>query len=237
MFSATDVDYTPDARAAQLNSIADYPNSTILQDTFFASHENIIAFSGAGNDYVDQDGLDVLREADILTIASESNESIIASFDVSTDTVTQAWYSLLITTFVSILLGTMGLLFSKDAYKLVIHPIEKMKSTVQQLSENPLLHLERIKNRDNGGESNETDMLEQAISKMAALLQVGFGSAGAEIISKNLSDMGELNPMVPGVRVNAIFGFVDIRDFTFATEGKRLMAAAYHVFSLSIKSH
>jgi len=218
MFSATDVDYTPDARQLQLDSIGKNPNSTILRDSFFESHDNIIAFSEAGYDFVDQERLDVLRAVDILALASEFDGSISASFDVSEDTVTQAWYSLLTTAFVSLLLGTMGLLFSKDAYRMVIHPIEKMKSTVQQLSENPLLHLERIKNRDNS-ESDETDMLEQAIAKMAALLQVGFGSAGAEVISKNLSDMGELNPMIPGVRVNAIFGFCDIRDFTFATEG------------------
>ena len=85
------------------------------------------------------------------------------------------------------------------------------------MSENPLLHLEKLKRRG-AAESNETDMLEQAINKMATLLQVGFGCAGAEIIAKSLSDMGELDPMVPGVRVNAIFGFCDIRDFTFATE-------------------
>jgi len=67
-------------------------------------------------------------------------------------------------------------------------------------------------------ESNETDLLEQTINKMATLLQVGFGCAGAEIIAKSLSDMGEVDPMVPGVKVNAIFGFCDIREFTFATE-------------------
>ena len=67
-------------------------------------------------------------------------------------------------------------------------------------------------------ESNETDILEQAINKMATLLQVGFGCAGAEIIAKSLSDVGELDFMVPGLRVNAIFGFCDIRDFTLATE-------------------
>jgi len=67
-------------------------------------------------------------------------------------------------------------------------------------------------------ESNETEVLEQAITKMARLLQIGFGAAGAEIIAKSLSDIGELDPMVPGIRVNAIFGFCDIRDFTFATE-------------------
>ena len=47
-------------------------------------------------------------------------------------------------------------------------------------------------------ESNETDLLEQAITKMATLLQVGFGCAGAEIIAKSFSTDGELDPMVPG---------------------------------------
>ncbi len=68
------------------------------------------------------------------------------------------------------------------------------------------------------GESNETDLLEHAITKMATLLQVGFGCAGAEIIAKSFSNDGELDPMVPGIRVHAIFGFCDIRDFTVATE-------------------
>ena len=75
-----------------------------------------------------------------------------------------------------------------------------------------------MKKRDCTTESNETDLLEQAINKMATLLQIGFGSAGAEIIAKSLSDLGELDPMVPGSKVNAIFGFCDIREFTSATE-------------------
>jgi class 3 adenylate cyclase len=75
-----------------------------------------------------------------------------------------------------------------------------------------------MKKREEAGESNETDLLEQAILKMATLLQVGFGCAGAEIIAKSFSNDGELDPMVPGARVYAIFGFCDIRDFTVATE-------------------
>ena len=218
VFSATDVDYTPDARQFQLDTIAEFPESKSLIDNFLDSHDNVISFNGPGFEYRDQDRINSLRETEILMLNSTVDASTTASFDISEDVESQAWYSLLITSFVTLLLATMGLLFSRDAYKMVIHPIEKMKHTVQHLSENPLLHLERIKKR-NHGESNETDMLAQAITKMAALLQVGFGSAGAEIIAKNLSDMGELNPMIPGVRVNAIFGFCDIRDFTFATEG------------------
>jgi class 3 adenylate cyclase len=219
VFSATTTDMTPDARQIQLDAIAIHPNSTVLRESFFASHDNIVAFgSGSEFDVLDGERLDSLRDVEILTLVSDTDEAVFASFDISQDTATQAILSIIITAFVSILLASMGLLFSRDAYQLVIHPIEKMKHTVQQLSENPLLHLERVKNH-RGNQSSETDVLELAITKMAALLQIGFGSAGAEIIAKNLSDMGELNPMIPGVRVNAIFGFADIRNFTFATEG------------------
>lgn len=217
MFSATEVDYTPDARQIQLDSIAEFPGSSVLLDSLFESHDNIVAFSAVGYDFVDQERLDNLRDVEVLALTSTLDDSVAARFDISDDTASQAWYSLVKTTFVSLLLATMGLLFSRDAYKMVIRPIEKMKNTVQQLSENPLLHLEKTKYRGSN-ESTETDVLEQAITKMGALLQVGFGSAGAEIIGKNLSDLGELNPMIPGVRVNAIFGFCQIRNFTLAIE-------------------
>lgn len=45
-------------------------------------------------------------------------------------------------------------------------------------------------------------------------LQVGFGEAGAEVIADNMRSGGDLNPMVPGRKVAAIFGFCDIRSFT-----------------------
>ena len=115
MSAATDVDYTPDARQIQLDAIADFPNSTAVRDSFMESHDNIIAFSGPGYDFVDQERIDELRDVEVLALVADTDETISASFDVSDDIVTQAWYSLLTTTFVSLLLGTMGLLFSKDA--------------------------------------------------------------------------------------------------------------------------
>ncbi len=92
-----------------------------------------------------------------------------------------------------------------------------------QLSENPLQHLVREKNVrkskvEGTQQVNETDLLEEAINKMAALLQVGFGSAGAEIIGKNMGAKGELDPMIPGRKIHAIFGFCNINDFIRATE-------------------
>ena len=61
-------------------------------------------------------------------------------------------------------------------------------------------------------------MLEKAIVKIGHLLALGFGEAGSKIIASNIGSGGDLNPMMPGQRVFAIFGFCDIRNFTDSTE-------------------
>jgi hypothetical protein len=45
----------------------------------------------------------------------------------------------------------------------------------------------------------ETMLLESTLAKIGALMQVGFGAAGAEIIGKNMGT-GKLNPMVAGTK-------------------------------------
>ena len=46
-----------------------------------------------------------------------------------------------------------------------------------------------------------------------------FGNAGADVIARNMTS-GEagINPMQPGKKVECIFGFCDIREFTATTE-------------------
>lgn len=61
-------------------------------------------------------------------------------------------------------------------------------------------------------------MLEKLIIKIGALLALGFGEAGSEIIAANMSKGGSVDPMMPGKKIMAIFGFCDIRNFTDATE-------------------
>ena len=39
-----------------------------------------------------------------------------------------------------------------------------------------------------------------------------------QVIGRNIKSSGDINPMLPGHRVTAIFGFCDIRQFTDATE-------------------
>ena len=65
----------------------------------------------------------------------------------------------------------------------------------------------------------ETVILEQTIIKIGALLALGFGEAGSEIIATNMRrGGGEVDPMIPGKKSYCIFGFCDIRNFTDATE-------------------
>jgi hypothetical protein len=64
----------------------------------------------------------------------------------------------------------------------------------------------------------ETEVLEQTIVKIGALLALGYGEAGSQIIAKNIKSSGGVNPIIPGQKILGIFGFCDIRNFTDATE-------------------
>jgi len=68
-------------------------------------------------------------------------------------------------------------------------------------------------------EPMETVILEKTIIKLGGLLALGFGEAGAEIIGQNMkgSNAG-VDAMVPGIKVDCIIGFCNIRHFTEATE-------------------
>ena len=61
-------------------------------------------------------------------------------------------------------------------------------------------------------------MLEKAIVKIGHLLALGFGEAGGGIIGQNMTSSGDLNPMMPGVKTYAIFGFCILNHFNESTE-------------------
>lgn len=64
----------------------------------------------------------------------------------------------------------------------------------------------------------ETEVLERAIVKIGYLLALGFGEAGASIIGQNMTQGGDLDPMMAGQRTYAIFGFCIIDHFVECTE-------------------
>lgn len=123
---------------------------------------------------------------------------------------------------------------------MVVIPIEAMIKKVTRISQNPLLAAQEEENdallqerlraeelKKHGGKPKkktkkeppmETVVLEQTIVKIGALLALGFGEAGSKIIAANMAGGGDINPMLPGQKIIAIFGFCDIRNFTDATE-------------------
>eukprot|EP00241_Pyramimonas_parkeae_P004274 CAMPEP_0114238114 /NCGR_PEP_ID=MMETSP0058-20121206/7752_1 /TAXON_ID=36894 /ORGANISM="Pyramimonas parkeae, CCMP726" /LENGTH=849 /DNA_ID=CAMNT_0001350203 /DNA_START=611 /DNA_END=3157 /DNA_ORIENTATION=- len=142
-----------------------------------------------------------------------------AKFDVREASVLQAVLNILRTVFICLILGLGALFFSRDANNLVLMPIERMMKKVKDMAENPLQKQEFAGGSSaDGSQQFETKILENAFAKICSLMAVGFGEAGAEIIAENLKNGGELNPMVPGKKMVAIFGFCDIRQFTDATE-------------------
>ena len=61
-------------------------------------------------------------------------------------------------------------------------------------------------------------MLEGSLNKLGALMALGYGEAGSNMIIENMAKGESINPMVPGEKIIAIFGFCDVRKFTNATE-------------------
>ena len=100
---------------------------------------------------------------------------------------------------------------------------EKERGKHKNIDEN---HTNCLCNSSNDTHTNkvnnllETEILEKTISKIGALLALSLGDAGAEIISQNMKEnsTGDVNPMIPGKKVCAIYGFCDIRNFTGLTE-------------------
>jgi class 3 adenylate cyclase len=135
-----------------------------------------------------------------------------------------AVYSLGLTVFLVALLSVGNYFFQRDSTQLVIKPIERMVTFIKNLAENPMGFTgaaggrKRKSKKKQKNKKSELDLLEASLAKIGGLLQIGFGEAGANIISKNLAMGGALNAMQPGQKVEAVFGFCDIRQFTDTTE-------------------
>lgn len=64
----------------------------------------------------------------------------------------------------------------------------------------------------------ETEVLQKILLKIGGLLAIGIGEAGSKIIAENMQKGDDVNPLLPGFKCIAVFGFCDIRRFTDATE-------------------
>lgn len=146
------------------------------------------------------------------------------------------------TLFICIILTLGSMSFSSSTNDMVLEPIETMITKIKNISKNPLeavqkgeeedyrLCIDEYTSRkqdccyDEGKKKKvatlETILLEKTITKIGALLALGFGEAGSEIIAQNMKNNqgGDIDPLIAGKKVMAVYGFCDIRNFTDSTE-------------------
>ena len=144
-------------------------------------------------------------------------------------------FSIFKTLSVAIVLVGASFLFSKDLSELLLIPIESMIKIITSIKENPLnaikieeeraVTFDSINEQDEEAlqeqkelESYETAILEKIVLKIGSLLAISFGEAGAEVIVQNIKATGAINPIIPGKKIDGIYGFCDIRSFTDITE-------------------
>jgi class 3 adenylate cyclase len=161
------------------------------------------------------------EEKNVITISAPGySRTMTSTFDASERVREEALLGILLTSFIIVLLGLGMISFTKDVRNLVIVPIEKMIQLVREISENPLGKDFSLTD-DNNKDDMETTVLIRTISKIAGLMRVGFGEAGADIIGKNLNittGTENISFLGNGRKIQSIFGFCDVRQFTDTTE-------------------
>ena len=146
--------------------------------------------------------------------------SVESVFDVKYTEKKYALSGIYTTLFVVFMLISLSIQFTSDAHVLVLAPIENMMDMVNTVAADPLASHDFDTFSRTG--AYETHVVHMAIQKITSLLRVGFGIAGAAIISKNMTieekNPGSLETLIPGKRMYAIFGFCNIQAFDLCTE-------------------
>lgn len=156
---------------------------------------------------------------DVVQVSTDKETETYAIIEMTSMSQFESMLNMIRMLVVMFVLMAAVIVFTQDATVLVVGPVERMMTLVQRLAENPLGDLNRRKKKSSAplDTTDETYLLEQTLAKISGLLQVGFGVAGAEIISKSMSTSGdekEFNYMLPGKKISAVFGFAIIEDFT-----------------------
>lgn len=187
-------------------------NITIGNETYFTN-------SNYSTDY--------FRYKEISTLYSEDGQVKII-YSILKETKLAGVLSFVQTLFVCLMLTGAAIFFENDATTLVLEPLEVMIEIVEKVANDPInaknvedlqtgikamIGKEEEKKVDEKKENYEVTVIKTAIIKISALLAIGFGEAGGEIIKKNLASGQELNPRLKGKKKTAIFGFCDIRQF------------------------
>lgn len=221
----------------------DFADRSLLaaRDTSVPEMYSYVAANGKEYNFELSDGFDPtdLRPREILQIVVEdANGSVtVGNFSNKSMQEDMAWVSILSTIFV-LLVWFFGVTsFAGPVMILVVIPIERMVRLLEMLMRDPLGYQSTSRYRRFVAEEDEitknthwtkevlkgmeTSFLMSTILRIGSLMKVGFGSAGVEIIRRNLQRGQTKNMLIlseQGSTVSCIFLFSDIRQFTDATE-------------------
>ncbi|KAI4835954.1 hypothetical protein MKS88_005173 [Plasmodium brasilianum] len=126
------------------------------------------------------------------------------------------------------------LFYFTSELNVLLFPIEGILKKLKLMKSNPTLALEMqeellnheldniLRNsklkRKSINENYEILKMEENLMKLGTLMLLGFGEAGAKIISKNINEQERVNLLINGEVVYSVFSFCDIRNFTEITE-------------------
>jgi class 3 adenylate cyclase len=198
-------------------------------------------FEDGTNRSFDLEGEDINRlrgrERIRITITRNGGNSTVGLFSFKDELQESALITLSSTIFVLLVWFFGVTAFAGPVMILVVIPIERMVRLLGMLMRDPLGYQSNLRYKKFVAEENnitrntrwtkdvlkgmETSFLMSTILRIGSLMKVGFGSAGVEIIRRNLErgqtkNMLDLNSQ--GSTVSCIFLFCDIRQFTDATE-------------------
>jgi len=184
----------------------------------------------------------IFRFNEIKTIYSSSFSTVLC-YDKKSDVKLNGYLIFLRCLFLSLLIILATFRFENDAKECIIDPLEIMIELVDLVVKDPIkaknlnylesgnknnvmklkyqIELHKLRpfekqkqqKKDYLYQNYEIKIIKQALMKISALMAIGFGEAGGEIIKNNITFNHELNPMIKGKKMLGIFGFCIIKDF------------------------
>eukprot|EP00949_MAST-11_sp_MAST-11-sp1_P004478 g4478.t1 len=169
-----------------------------------------------------------LRSHDLYTITVGNSSCVLNMRDYY---VSQSVFTIFLSLFIVVIMLCWECSFRRAYMSTVIDPLRQIIELLRKLAANPRLAadfgvansmMEKLENDSYSRHgrrdiTDELQVIERSIAKFGRLLHVSFGEAGVTIIARNLQ-RGRFDPVAPGVRVQAVFGFCDIRNFTSLCE-------------------
>jgi class 3 adenylate cyclase len=228
---------------ASINNLIDNLSYIFMRIIAFRTSENnnfpILNITYNGDlIFLNESSSDYPYREDEVKITYSHDQKIILSISDLYNTQLIGLLNMFKTLFIMVLIVAGAVVFENDTKNLVLNPLEIMIEIVEMVEKDPIIakNAEQLqmgvknlankdgdddkqnKNKNNkrlaeNSEKYEVKKIQNSIVKISGLLAICYGDAGGDIIKKNLEKGKDFNPMLPGVKKNAIFGFCDIRQF------------------------